>query len=230
MLKAVIIDDDKVSREFIKSYINFTDFMILEAEFGNPLIALEKIDKMTYDVIFLDIEMPEMNGMDFIESVKNMPQVVIISSNPEYAAESYNYDVTDYLVKPIEYQRFLKAAERVRAIHETINLNAPADEKYIFVKSGTDHIKLNFSDILFIEAFADYVQIHTAQKRHTILSTMKSIHSKLGDEEFVRVHRSYIVALNKIETFSENEVSIGGHKVKVSRKFKKDLKERLKHS
>jgi DNA-binding LytR/AlgR family response regulator len=228
MLKAVILDDDKISREIIKSYINFTDFISLEAEFENPLLALEKMKEISYDLLFLDIEMPEMSGIDFIETVKNIPQVVIISSKSEYAAESYNYDVTDYLVKPIEYKRFLKAAERVSNIHETISLNAPKEEKYIFVKSGTDHIKLNFTSILFIEAFADYVQIHTAEKRYTILSTMKSIHSKLGEEEFVRVHRSYIVALDKIDAFSDNELSIGSHTVKVSRKYKKELKERMK--
>lgn len=228
MLKVVILDDDKVSREIIRSYINFTDFLTLEAEFDNPVEALNRIESIDCDLIFLDIEMPEMSGIDFIEGAKNIPQVVIISSKTDYAAESYNYDVTDYLVKPIEYKRFLKAANRVKAISESISLDSPEDEKHIFVKTGSELVKLNFSSIHYIEAFADYVQIHTKDKRYTVLSTMKSIHSKLGEHEFLRVHRSYIVALNKIDSMRENGIMIGDKMVKVSRKYKKELKERLK--
>ncbi|MCC7453950.1 MAG: response regulator, partial [Crocinitomix sp.] len=153
MLKVVILDDDKISREIIRSYINFTDFLTIQAEFDNPLQALKELENLDCDLIFLDIEMPEMSGIDFIEAAKKIPQVIIISSKPEYAAESYNYDVTDYLVKPIEYNRFLKAANRAKAISETISLNAPTDEKHIFVKSNGDLVKLNFSTILYVEAF-----------------------------------------------------------------------------
>ena len=184
MLKVVILDDDKISREIIRSYINFTDFLTIQAEFDNPIQALKELENLDCDLIFLDIEMPEMSGIDFIEAAKKIPQVIIISSKPEYAAESYNYDVTDYLVKPIEYNRFLKAANRAKAISETISLNAPTDEKHIFVKSNGDLVKLNFSTILYVEAFADYVQIHTEDKRYTVLSTMKSIHAKLGNDDF----------------------------------------------
>lgn len=227
MLKVVILDDDKVSREIIRSYINFTDFLELQAEFDNPLIALEEIGNVDVDLLFLDIEMPEMSGIDFIEKVKNIPQVIIISSKAEYAAESYNYDVTDYLVKPIEYKRFLKGVERAKSISESISLKSPEDEKYIFVKTGSELLKLNFSDIHYIEAFADYVQIHTSEKRYTVLSTMKAIHAKLGEEEFLRVHRSFIVALNKIDSLQDNGLTVGKKIVKVSRKYKKELKEQL---
>ena len=227
MLKVVILDDDKVSREIIRSYINFTDFLEFEAEFDNPLIALEQIGNINVDLLFLDIEMPEMSGIDFIEKVKNIPQVIIVSSKAEYAAESYNYDVTDYLVKPLEYKRFLKGAQRAKSIRDSISLNSPEDEKYIFVKTGSELLKLNFSSIHYIEAFADYVQIHTAEKRYTVLSTMKAIHAKLGDEEFLRVHRSFIVAFNKIDSLQENGLNVGKKVVKVSRKYKKELKERL---
>lgn len=228
MLKVVILDDDKISREIVRSYINFTDFLTLEAEFDNPIEALNQIDSIDCDLIFLDIEMPEMSGIDFIEAAKNIPQVVIISSKADYAAESYNYDVTDYLVKPIEYSRFLKAVNRVKAISESISLKSPEDEQHIFVKTGSELVKLNFSNIYYIEAFADYVQIHTQDKRYTVLSTMKSIHTKLGEDEFLRVHRSYIVALNKIDSLSESGLKVGDKLVKVSRKYKKELKERLK--
>lgn len=227
MLKVVILDDDKISREIIRSYINFTDFLVLKAEFDNPIKAIKEIEKLDCDVIFLDIEMPEMSGIDFIEEAKKIPQVIIISSKADYAAESYNYDVTDYLVKPIEYNRFLKAVTRAKAIRESISLSSPEDEKFIFVKSGSELIKLNFSVINYVEAFADYVQIHTTDKRYTVLSTMKSIHAKLGEDEFLRVHRSFIVAVNKIDALKDNEIVIGNKTIKVSRKYKKELKERL---
>jgi DNA-binding LytR/AlgR family response regulator len=227
MLKVVILDDDKISREIIRSYINFTDFLTIQAEFDNPLQALKELEQLDCDVVFLDIEMPEMSGIDFIEAAKQIPQVVIISSKPEYAAESYNYDVTDYLVKPIEYNRFLKAANRAKAISETISLNAPTDEKHIFVKSNGDLVKLNFSTILYVEAFADYVQIHTEDKRYTVLSTMKSIHAKLGSDDFLRIHRSFIVAINRIESIHENTLVIGKKTVKISRKYKKLLKDKI---
>lgn len=227
MLKVIILDDDRVSREIIHSYINFTDTLTLVTEFENPLEALEKLPELDCDVIFLDIEMPEMTGIDFIEKAKNIPQVIIMSSKPEYAAESYNYDVTDYLVKPIEYKRFLKAIDRASEISESVSLNAKENEDFIFVKAGGDFVKLFFAEINFIEAFADYVQIHTDDKRYTVLSTMKSIHAKLGEENFLRVHRSFIVAVNKIDTFTDTGIHIGDKVVKVSRKYKKDLKERL---
>lgn len=226
-MKVVILDDDKISREIIRSYINFTDFLTLEAEFDNPIEAIKGIEKLDCDLIFLDIEMPQMSGIDFIEAAKNIPQVIIISSKAEYAAESYNYDVTDYLVKPIEYKRFLKAVDRARSIRESISLESPEDEKFIFVKTGNELVKLNFSSINYVEAFADYVQIHTADKRYTVLSTMKSIHAKLGEKDFLRVHRSFIVALNKIDGLKDNELEIGNKLIKVSRKYKKELKESL---
>ena len=229
MMKVVILDDDRVSREIIRSYINFTDFLTLESEFDSPIEALKEIENLDCDLIFLDIEMPEMSGIDFIEAAKKIPQVIIISSKTEYAAESYNYDVTDYLVKPIEYKRFLKAVNRARAIRESISLTSPTDEKFIFVKAGSELIKLNFSVINYIEAFADYVQIHTSDKRYTVLSTMKSIHSKLGEKDFLRVHRSFIVALNKIDGIKDNEVEVGNKVIKVSRKYKKELKESLEN-
>ena len=228
MLKVAILDDDKISREIIKSYINFTDDLTLAIEFDNPLVALENIQEHACDVLFLDIEMPEMNGIDFIESAKNIPQVIIISAKPEYAAESYNYDVTDYLVKPIEYSRFLKAVNRAKDIKESIDLNGEDSEQHIFVKSGSELIKLNFSSINYIEAFADYVQIYTADKRYTVLSTMKSIMSKLGEIEFARVHRSFIVSLSKIDSISDAGALIGDKLIKVSRKYKKELKDKLK--
>lgn len=227
MLNVMILDDDKVSREIIRSYINFTDTLTLKAEFNNPVEALDKLNEIDCDLIFLDIEMPEMSGIDFIEQAKNIPQVVIISSKPDYAAESYNYDVTDYLVKPIVYNRFLKAVERVKAIQESISLNTAEEGDFIFVKSGSDLIKLFFTEILYVEAFADYVQIHTASKRHTVLSTMKSIHAKLGEDRFLRVHRSFIVAISKIDSVTDAGILIGEKTVKVSRKYKKELKERL---
>lgn len=227
MLRVVILDDDKVSRQIIKSYINFTDYLEFVKEFSNPEIALKEMSEIDCDLIFLDIEMPEMTGIDFIQAAKNIPQVIIISSNPEYAAESYNYDVTDYLVKPIEYNRFIKAVERAKAISESISLKSPEDERHIFVKSGSELIKLNFSSINYVEAFADYVQIYTDDKRYTVLSTMKSIQAKLGEEEFLRVHRSYIVALNKIETMNMDGATVAGKLIRVSRNYKKVLKERL---
>lgn len=229
MMKVVILDDDRISREIIRSYINFTGFLTLESEFDSPIKALKEIENLDCDLIFLDIEMPEMSGIDFIEAAKKIPQVIIISSKTEYAAESYNYDVTDYLVKPIEYTRFLKAVDRARAIRESISLASPTDEKFIFVKSGSELLKLHFSVINYIEAFADYVQIHTADKRYTVLSTMKSIHSKLGEKDFLRVHRSFIVALKKIDGLKDNEVEVGNKVIKVSRKYKKELKESLEN-
>lgn len=227
MMKVVVLDDDKISREIIRSYINFTDFLTLEAEFDHPVKALQKIESVQCDLIFLDIEMPEMSGIDFIEAAKAIPQVIIISSKAEYAAESYNYDVTDYLVKPIEYQRFLKAVNRAKLIRENISLASPEDEKFIFVKTGSDLIKLSFSLIYYVEAFADYVQIHTVDKRYTVLSTMKALHAKLGESDFLRVHRSFIVALNRIEGLKENDLIVGKKTIKVSRKYKKELKEKL---
>ena len=226
MLKVIIIDDDELSRLALKKCVERAEFMEVSAEFSSALTALEVIDDLNCDVILLDIEMPEMTGIEFINQAKNIPQVVIVSSKDEYAAEAFNYDVTDYLVKPIEYPRFLKAALKVKSINEEIT-NNNINQDHLFIKKNNTYVRVEFSEIYYIEAYADYVNIHTIDQKFIVLSTMKAIEMRFPQQDFMRIHRSFIVRLDKISSIEENAINIGGKMIPVSRSYRPEFMKRM---
>lgn len=232
-MNCIVVDDDEMSRLVVKQCISRIDFLEVTAEFESAVEASKAIHDLKVDLIFLDVEMPEMSGLEFIQSLTNIPQVIIISSKSNYAAEAFDYNVTDYLVKPVEFGRLLKAAEKAHSIHQNIRMtvgNLGAGLPEFFIKVDSRYVRLDPKAIDFIEAQADYVTIHTDYgKRYTILSTMKAIESKLGGGEFARIHRSYIVRLGKIKEIEENLVAIGdGKKVlPISRSYRERLFQRL---
>lgn len=205
-MKCIVLDDDKVSRLLVEKYIKKTKFLELLGSFETPVDALnfEKIDDV--ELVFVDIEMPEMSGLEFIKSFKKAPYTIVISAKDIYAVEALNLDALDYLLKPIEYARFLKAVNKVKDVNEKIS---DSEELGIFIKDGsTNLIRLKYSDIAWVEALENYVLIVTEEERHTIHFTMKSIENQFPDSKFARVHRSYIVNLNKIKAIEDNTVII----------------------
>lgn len=225
-LRCIIVDDDENSRSVIEHCVNKTDFLTLVGVYSGAKDAIMGLKENPADLIFLDVEMPEMSGIDFIKTFTEIPQVVLITSKKDYAAEAYDYNVTDYVVKPVDYIRFLKASEKAREMHQSITRNEVNIDE-IFIKKDSKLIKLNSKDINWIEALSDYVNIYTTGQRYTVLTTMKGIESKLSSKDFVRVHRSYIIRIDKIREIEENTVFIGENAIPISRSYKETLLKKL---
>ncbi|NOU59114.1 LytR/AlgR family response regulator transcription factor [Marinifilum caeruleilacunae] len=207
-MNCVVIDDDKLSRKVVESYIERTDFLTLGASYPSAIDAINNIKKNEpVDLIFLDIEMPEMSGMEFLNSLNTTPQIIIISSKEQYALEAFEYDVTDYLLKPISYSRFFKAVNKANKRYKNSE-GFIQDKNEIFIKSNSSLVRLNYDDILWIEALENYVVVNTYQEKYTIHFTMKAIEEKMPAARFSRIHRSYIVNLSKIEMIEDNSVVI----------------------
>jgi len=206
-MNCIIIDDDKLSRRIIEEYIKKTESICLAGSFNNATEAINFLrNDEPIDLIFLDIEMPEMTGIEFLGSLTNIPQVIIVSSKEKYALNAFDYDVTDYILKPVSYPRFIKAIDK--AIERYNKQTSPNGRDCIFVKRNFSLIKLKFSDILWIEALENYVSFFTFNDKFTVHFTLKAIEKKLSPKVFLRVHRSYIVNINAIEVIEDNSIAI----------------------
>ena len=226
MIKAAIIDDDALSRTILQNFIQKSGKINLVAEYDSPVTALKELDSKDCDLIFLDMEMPEMSGIEFISAVQNIPQVIVVSSKKEYAADTYNYDVSDYLVKPVDFSRFELAVAKIEEMISSIKGSDDVQD-HLFIKKNKGYTRVRFEDVEYIEALADYVQINSSKDRFTVLSTMKSISLRLPSDKFLRIHRSYIVCLDKIERIDENLVIIGNKSLPISRSYKEELMKNL---
>ena len=225
-MNCIIIDDDELAVKTVKHSIERTDFLSLIGSAMNAKEGLSLLENnKDIDLVFLDIEMPEMTGFDLMKNFKT-PQVILMTGKKEYAAEAFDYDVTDFILKPIDYTRFLKAAHKAKEIKESVKLSHNNNE-YVFIKKDSRLIRLNLSDILYVEALADYVTIHTTKDRYTILSTMKSIENRLAFNDFSRIHRSYIIRLDKIREIEDETVSLGEKVLPISRTYKHDFLKKL---
>ncbi len=236
MIKCIVIDDDKMSRELISSYISKLDSLDQVGEFDNALDGMKFIKLNEVDVIFLDIEMPDFSGLDLLKSTNELPQIIFVTSNREYAVEAFEHSVCDFLVKPVDFSRFVKASERVVPKQEAIQENgtettgaadSTTNTKYIFIKVDTRFVKLNLDDILYLEANGDYVVFKTANKGYIVHTTMKKINDKLPDNKFIKVHRSYIVNIDKIVDIEDTTLLIDKKIIPVSRSKKDDLMKSL---
>jgi DNA-binding LytR/AlgR family response regulator len=226
-MNCLVIDDEEIPRRAIEMCIQRTDFLDLSASFSNVNEAIKFISTNKVDLIFLDIEMPEMNGMEFLKNFKTSAQIIIVSGKKEYAAEAFDFNVTDYIVKPIEYARFLKAVIKASEIKMNLQVSQTENDD-IFIKKDNRLIKLNAKDIVWIEALADYVNIYCQNnERHTLLATMKLMEDKLKKTDFARIHRSYIIRLDKIKEIEENSVSLNGKILPISRGYKDNLYKKL---
>lgn len=208
-MNCIIVDDDKLSRMVLEEFIAKTEDLKLIDSFQDAISASNSINrnKSRIDLIFLDIEMPEMNGIDFMNSMKNLPQVIISSSKEKYAIEAFDFDVTDYLLKPTSFPRFLKAVNRAINNHSFDRIELKNKDE-IFIKKGSSLIRMKFSEILWVEALENYVILNTASDKFTIHFTMKSIEKKLPRPNFVRVHRSFIVNTHSISVIKDNTIEI----------------------
>lgn len=226
-MNCIVIDDEEISRKTLEMCIKRTDFLGFTGSFSNVSDAIAHISGNKTDLIFLDIEMPGINGIEFLRNFKNNAQVIVVSGNKEYAADAFDFNVTDYIVKPVEFTRFLKASMRALEIKMSLQVSSTENDD-IFIKKDNRLIKLNAKDIVWIEALADYVNIYCLNnERHTLLATMKLMEDKLKKTDFARIHRSYIIRLDKIKEIEENSVSVNGKVLPISRGYKDNLYNKL---
>ncbi len=224
-MNCIIIDDDLMSRRIIEEFVNRTDQLHHLSSYENAVDAINAFgSEEDIDLIFLDIEMPEMSGIDFMETLVNPPQIIIISSKDKYALEAFNYDVTDYLLKPISYSRFFKAVNKANVRFKN---KVDTKENEIFIKKNSALVRLKYEEILWVEALENYVIFNTFGEKYTIHFTMKAIEQKLPSNRFTRVHRSYIVNTSSINVIEDNSVIIKTHDGSKSIPIGKSYKDKL---
>lgn len=230
-LNCIIIDDEPLARKGLREYIGDVDFLNLISEFDTPLKAASVCSTAAVQLIFLDIQMPKLNGMDFLKSLLQAPPVIFTTAYPQYALDGFELNALDYLVKPISFERFLKAALKARDYYEVRQQNKqeatkiPAD--HFFIKEGNRLLKLFFNDILFVEALQNYVAIHTAEKKHITYLTFSAVEAYLPPEQFIKTHKSYIIAAAKVDSIDGTEVRIGNYSIPISRNLKEAVLEKL---
>jgi DNA-binding LytR/AlgR family response regulator len=228
-MNCIIVDDDEMIRIDLEEKINQTVTLNLVGSCSNALEASNIVMTKNIDLIFLDVMMPEMTGIEFIKTLSaSRPEVIMITSNKEFAAEAFDYDVTDFLLKPIIYDRFLKAVTKAKRNFDKKGISINTIDDHIFIKVASRFIKLELKNIQYIEALADYITIHTATEKYTIHSTMKGIENTLPSTDFARVHNSFIVRLDKISAIEDNSITVNKITIPVSRNKYKALMQRLK--
>src|SRR5215203_4547384 len=214
MLNCMVIDDEHLAIQLLENHISKVSFLQLTSTFQNPLDAVINITANPVDLIFLDIQMPQLTGVQFMKLLQNRAQVIITSAYQEYAIEGFEHNVVDYLLKPISFERFFRAVEKAHHLKNPSQklekmLEHPATGGYIFIKVETKMVRVELDDILFIEGLKNYVSIQTKIKKIVTLQVMKQLEEILPSNRFLRVHKSYIVSLDKINSIERQEIYIG---------------------
>jgi two-component system LytT family response regulator len=230
MIRCIVIDDEPYARDLLKEFILKVPHFQLVGIFSSALQALPVLSKTPVDVLFLDIQMPDLSGIDFLKSLDKRPSVIFTTAYAEYAIEGFELDVVDYLLKPFDFQRFLKAANKI-----TQKIEKPAepeittphrDDTFMFVKDGTKLVKVELKNILFIKGTREYVTIYTADKKIMSLQSMKNLETELP-VDFIRVHNSYIVNIRAIESITKTDVKIGEEIIPIGVTYKKNFQEHI---
>ena len=228
-MNCIIVDDDNVARIDLENKISQISFLNLVGSCSSAAEASRAIMNQQVDLMILDIMMPEINGLELMKALEaERPQIILISSNKEFAAEAFDFDVTDFLVKPVANERFFRAIAKARRLHEGRTGISSHDENFVFIKVNTRLVKIDIRDILFVEALADYVTVNTSNNKYTIHSTMKEMEIALPERYFFRAHNSYIVRLDRISEIADNCVVMGQKLIPVSRPKIKGLMQKLK--
>ncbi|GHC46835.1 LytR/AlgR family response regulator transcription factor [Ulvibacter litoralis] len=242
-MKCLIIDDEPLAIEIVESYLTKVEGVTIVGKCTNPLAAITILNKHQVDLVFLDIEMPNITGIELVKSLDNLPQFIFTTAYPEYALEGFELNATDYLVKPIPFHRFLKAISRAKEkfeserispitseVKETSSLQESDIERdFIFVKSEYENIKINIQDIKFMEGLKDYIKIYTTTSTKPILTLLsfKEILDKLPEASFLRVHRSFIVNVKYIKSLQKTKIVIEDFRIPIGETYKKEVLERL---
>lgn len=232
-IRCLIIDDEPLAQRVIERYAENLSYLKIVKKCNSAIEAIEVLHHEGVDLIFLDINMPKLTGIDFLRTLKNPPLVIITTAYAEYAIQGYELDVVDYLMKPFAFERFYKAVQKAEEILKARDIQhfenrevEKTDEDFIFVKSSKKTFKINLSDILYIEALGDYVKIHTTDKMIVSYQSLKNIETLLPPKQFPRIHKSFIIALSRIDLIEGNQVKIRDRMLPVGTNFKNEF-ERL---
>ncbi len=232
-INCIIIDDEPLARKGLREYISEVDFLHLTGEFDQPLKATGSLSDGSVQLIFLDIQMPKISGIDFFKSLPTAPPVIFTTAYPQYALDGFDLNALDYLVKPIAFERFLKAVLKAKDYYEVRQSNVPpspgndASAEYFFIKADNKLVKIFYKDILFIEALQNYVNIYTSETKYITYLTLLSVEAYLPAELFIKTHKSYIISAAKVDSIEGNEIKIGNHKIPISRNLKEDVSKKL---
>lgn len=225
-LNCMVVDDDEMSRSIIRHYVEKTKYLTLQHECSNAIEASNLLKEGDTDIIYLDIEMPEMSGMDLIKTLEHDYEIILITSVKEYAVEAFEKSVTDYLVKPIDYSRFLIASDKARRNIENLQ-KQNEQQRELYVRSEARFVRIELSNLVMVEALADYVIFYAENKKHIVHYTMKGIEKKLPSSLFARVHRSYIVNMHRIDGIEDNSILINGKLVPMGASYRDQFMARL---
>lgn len=231
-INCIAIDDEPLALDKIREYIKRIGYLNLMESFDNALDALTYLKNHKVDLIFLDIQMDELSGIQMMEALQTKPKVILTTAYDEYAMKGYELDVCDYLLKPISFQRFLQASEKVYEVlyptkQADISIPEPGaaeyNKAYFFVKNGNITQKINFADILFVEGMKDYLRIWTNKEKVMTLLSFKKLEDALPSTGFIRIHKSYLISIDKIESIERNRVLIAGERLPIGESFKRDF-------
>ena len=224
-MKCIIVDDEPLAIEIMESYVGKVEQLRLEGTFRNAISAFTFLQQHPVDLIFLDIQMPKLSGIDFLKTLKNPPKVIFTTTFRDYALDGFELEVADYLLKPIPFDRFLKAVGKV--LHQPVAQPAPApvkqDDNYVYFKVDKKMIKVRMSDILYIESIKDYVKVKTGDKEIVTQQKISYLEESLPKENFLRIHRSFIVNREKIDAYSATDMEIGKFHIPIGRNYKNDV-------
>jgi DNA-binding LytR/AlgR family response regulator len=229
-IRCLIVDDEPLAQRVLEKYIADVPYLELAGKCGNAMEAMEVLHHKQTDLVFLDINMPKLSGIDFLKTQKNAPLIVITTAYPEYALEGYELNVLDYLLKPIPFDRFLKAVEKAEEslLSRQLRASQPAqasrdEDPFIFIKSSKKTFKVNLNNILYIEALGDYVKVFTTDKMIVTYQSLKNIETLLPPKSFPRIHKSYIVSLAKVELIEGNQVKIRDRMIPIGTNYKAEF-------
>jgi DNA-binding LytR/AlgR family response regulator len=226
-MRCIAIDDEPLALQLISEYASRIPSLTLDKTFTNPDEGKEWLQRNGADLLFLDIQMPDINGLEFYKSLTTKPLVIFTTAYSEYAIDGFNVDAVDYLLKPFEYDRFLKAVFKAREYQEFLS-SQQLERASIFVKVDYQLMKINLKDIDLIEGLDDYIRIHIKPKPVLTLLTLKSLQERLPSNEFIRIHRSYIVPVSKIESFGKSKVRVAGKEIPVGSSYSDSYQQLLK--
>ncbi|BFP42101.1 LytTR family DNA-binding domain-containing protein [Flavobacteriaceae bacterium GF1] len=231
MINVVIVDDEPLALEGMTNYVREIDSLRLIGSCENPIELMAILEKEDVDLIFLDIQMPKMNGLDFIKVSKNLPSVIITTAYPNYAVEGFDLNVLDYLLKPITFKRFVQSVQKAKT-HLSRGKNAvihglQKKEGHFFIKSEGKYEKIYFNDILYIQGLQNYVVIHTIQGQYTALLTLKGLEENLDSKGFIRVHKSFIVAIARVEALENHKLRIRETTIPISKNYRDNVLEKV---
>ncbi|MCW3082787.1 MAG: transcriptional regulator [Bacteroidetes bacterium] len=227
-MNCIVVDDNKMARKALVSLVSGISFLNLKHECDNAITAFNILKEENIDLVFLDIEMPEMTGLELLKNLEKRPIVILCTAKEKYAVEAFELNVADYIVKPYTTARFLAAVDRAKEIFDSKQQQVDASEKeYIFIRSNAVLTKIVINDISYIQALGDYINIFVNDKRHTVHMTLRGIEEKLPVDKFYRVHRSYLINLDKIDFIEKETAYIDKHPIPIGEQNKQTLLKRL---